>query len=289
MVRQEYKRLLNSKQTVIILILILVSVISFYMSFSEKQMFVEMLQNDFSEDLNRDSLITLVNDYHGITFLFNFWFNSDFSQLTTMILFVWAGVFLAPNIFMQKEQGFGNLIVVRTSYREYIRYNLCAQTLYIFTIISVVTILELIIALIWGGGNIEYAYIGEYKLGIVEIALVVLLQIIVFTIYTSLINGIASMCGIFIKNQYVLQAIPLIVFVVLPMLLASTLGNIFEWFARIIVYFLVNNVSFLISNVFQSNFNIVEVIWNVLPMLTYAVVLFVLNRINISVNERNYV
>lgn len=289
MVRQEYKRLLRSKQTVIILILVLVGTISFYMSYSEKQMFVNLVENDFSADLNRDSLIELVNSYHGITFLFNFWFNSDFSQLTTMILFVWVGVFLTPNIFMQKEQGFGNLIVVRTSYHDYLRYNLGAQTLYVFTVIAVATILELIIALIWGGSNIEYAYIGEYKLGIVEIILVVLLQIMVFTIYTSLINGIASMCGIFIKNQYVLQALPLIVFVILPMLLASTLGNIFEWFARIIVYFLVNNVSFLISNILQSNFSIVEVVCNLLPIFIYTVVLFTLNRINISVNERNYV
>ena len=61
MIKNEYFRLLKSKSTIIILILLIgLSLISFFMSLSEKNVFLDQFQNSFSEDLNRTALKNLL-------------------------------------------------------------------------------------------------------------------------------------------------------------------------------------------------------------------------------------
>lgn len=283
----EYKRLIKSKQTVIIFVLLTIAAISFYMSFSEKQMFVNQLYNDFAEDLNRDRLIQVIENYNGIYFLFRYWFGSDFSQLSVIVVYVWAGVFLTPSLLLQKENGMGNFMVSRTSYKTYVTNVLLTQIAYIFTTISSATALQVVLALVWGGVSGE-ASIGSYDLSKVEVILVMALQVILFSLLVSFVNGISVMCSLLIKNVYIAQAFPVVVFVVVPMLLGSTLGNLSSVFARIIVYFDVNNALILISNIYQSYFDGKVILYNILPILIYGAVFLSLTWINIKNHERDY-
>lgn len=288
MVLKEYKRLLKSKQSLIIAILFIIGAISFYMSFCEKQMFVEMLHEDFSSDLNRENLTRLVNNYNGIQFMFNYWFSSDFAQITIYVLYVWVGIFMTPNLLLQKEDGFGNLVMTRTPYKVYVKNNVLAQTLYIFTVVAVASVLQLILALAWGGVT-GGTSIGSYELTVLEVALVIVVQVVSLTLYVSFVNGICMMCSTFVKNKYVLQALPLIVFAIIPMLTASTLGNLSEVFASVIIYFDAHNVSVWISNIFQSFFDAKEILYNVFPLVIYGLIFALLARVNVKTNERNYV
>lgn len=288
MFREEFKRLMKSKMSVIILILLVVSAVSFFMSYSEKQMFVEQLNNDFSADLNRTALTDLVNGYTGLKFLFDFWFNSDFSQISMFILYVWAGIFLSPVLAVQKENGFGNMIMIRKNYRYVALTVLGAQSLYIFVILAVTTVLQVLLSFIFGGFG-AYVSIGEYQLNFASAVLVIFIQTIIMTIYTVLANGIALFFSTIINNKYIIQALPLLIFALLPMLMASTVGNLSSLFAGIVIYFEPNNVVNIISNVFQSSFDSTEIFYNIIPSIVYVVVLVFLFVVDTRKNSRNYI
>ena len=63
---QEFKRLVKSRTTIIILLLLIISAVSYFVSYGEKQIFVNQLANDFSPDLNRTALANYIDSYTGI-------------------------------------------------------------------------------------------------------------------------------------------------------------------------------------------------------------------------------
>ena len=288
MLKQEFYRLVKSKTSLIILVLLIISAVSYFFSYSEKLMFLDQLNNDFSADLNREALSNLVASYTGIRFLFDYWFNSDFTQIATIIIYIWGGIFLSSNLFLQKENGWGDFIVTRRKYSFVAKNTLIAQSLYILFIVAVTTILQLLLAMIWGGFDVKHISIGIYELNLLQIILVIILQIIIISSYGILANGISMMCNTLIKNRYIIQALPLLVFGVLPMLLAATLGNLSNLFASIIIYFEPFNVSMTISNVFQSEFDIREIAYNIIPFVVYAAALFLFAFVDIKKNSREY-
>lgn len=289
MFRQEFKRIIKSKTTIIVLVLLITSAVSFFVSYGEKQIFVNQLANDFSPDLNRTALANFIDSYTGVKFLFDFWFNSDFSQISTFILYIWIGIFLSPNLILQKGNGWGNFLVVRKNYPFVSLSILSAQSLYIIVVIAITTLLQLFLALIWGGWNISYVSIGEYELNVFQIILIIIAQIFIMSSYTILANGIAMMCSTIIKNKYIVQAAPLLIFAIFPMLLSSTVGNISTIFAKVIIYFEPYNVNVTISNVFQSCFQFKEIICNIIPFVFYSIVLFALVFYDIKRNSMEYI
>ena len=286
---QEFKRLVKSRTTIIILLLLIISAVSYFVSYGEKQIFVNQLANDFSPDLNRTALANYIDSYTGIKFLFDFWFNSDFSQISTFILYIWIGIFLSPNLLLQKGNGWGSFLVVRKKYSFVSLSTLSAQSLYIVVVIAITTLLQLFLALICGGWNISYVSIGEYELNLFQIILIIIAQIFIISSYTILANGVAMMCSTLIKNKYIVQAAPLLMFAILPMLLSSTVGNISTTFANIVIYFEPYNVNVTISNLFQSCFQIREIIYNAIPFVFYSIVLFCLAFYDIKRNSMEYI
>ncbi|MDO5014908.1 MAG: hypothetical protein Q4E28_03010 [Clostridia bacterium] len=287
MIREEFNRLMKSKLSIIILILLLVSSVSFFMSYSEKQMFVEQLNNSLSADLNKTALTKFLTDYTGLKFLFDFWFNSDFSQLSMFILYVWAGIFLSPILIIQRENGFGNLTIIRKNYKYVALSIFGAQSLYIFVILSITTALQVLFSFILGGFS-KSVVIGEYRLNFIFALLIILIQTITMALYTVIANGIALFLSTIIKNKYIIQALPLLVFALLPVLLSSTIGNLSTLFASFIIYFEPNNVVNAISNIFQSSFDITEIFYNIIPAIIYIIILIFLFIIDIKRNSRNY-
>lgn len=289
MIKNEYFRLLKSKSTIIILILLIgLSLISFFMSLSEKNVFLDQFQNSFSEDLNRTALKNLLESYTGIRFLFNYWFESDFSQIAIMIIYAWAGVFLSHELFSKKENGYGNMIVCRITYKEYFFNIISAQSIYIFTIVITSTLLQTLIAMIMGGFTFNGVSIGGYQLDLKETFLIFILQIIIISLHTITINIIATSCSCFIKNKYLIQSVPLF-FAIVPTIISSTLGNISTFISSFIFYFEVHSVTNMISNIFNASFNSTEIIFSMLPLITFSLLSVVLILINIKQTKRDYI
>ncbi len=289
MIIKEYYRLIKSKFTMLIIaVLSGLSLVDFMMMHSEKMMFIEQFNTSTSPDLNKVALEALIAKYTGIRFLFNFWFNSDFSQITIMIIYIWVGVFLSHYLYTSKENGFGNMIVSRKPYKQYMFSTISSQSLYIFTIVLVSTIVQVILAMLVGGFSFSGASIAGIQLNSIQAIGIILLQIMIISIYVILVNGISSMCSCIFKNKYIIQSIP-IVFAILPTIISSTLGNIFPFIAKSIIYFEVNNVNTSISNIYNASFEMNEIIFNLIPIFIYTCIFVILVKINLKRTGRDYI
>lgn len=285
---QEYKRLLRSRASYILLILCVVGFVSIYMSFTEKMMFLNQLQYSNSEDLNKAALTNLINNYTWIKCMFNFWFESDFAQIYMIVLYLWSGLFLSSNLLRHKENGFGNIVCTRSSYRKHALSQVMAQTLYIVTMITVSTVLLCLIAFFFCGSGHSYVALGTYSLSSMQALLVILIQIILISLYTSLINCIAAMSCTFIRNRFCIQALPFL-FAFMPMLLSSTVGNLSSTFATIIVYFDPYNVCTSLSNIVHSSMDIRMIVYNMIPIACFALLATLFSTVNIVKDGKNYI
>jgi hypothetical protein len=289
MIFKEYYRLIKSKFTILIIVVLSgLSLVDFIMMHSEKMMFIEQFNTSTSPDLNKVALEALIAKYTGIRFLFNFWFNSDFSQITIMIIYIWVGVFLSHYLYTSKENGYGNMIVSRKSYRYYVFSIISSQSLYIFSIVLVSTFVQVVLAMLIGGFSFSGASIAGIQLNAMQAISIIFVQIMIISIYAILVNGISSMCGCLFKNKYIIQSIP-IVFAILPTIISSTLGNIFSFISDTIIYFEANNVNTSISNIYNASFKIDETILNLMPIFVYTCVFVIFAKINLKRTGRNYI
>lgn len=253
MLKQEYKRLLKNKMTVgIIAMLVILALVSFIMTYMEKLEWINMYETDFSATLNRDALANLIEDYTGIKFMLLYWFNSDFAEITVYAIYIAVGIFITPIIINQKQTGMGNIIVTRKNYKMYILSSLGAQTLYLFTIIAISVLIELILSFIIGGFG-TVGSLGTHEFGFSGFAVIVVAQIIELSLNASLINIICSMFSTFINNKYIIQAAPFGIFALVSMLLGQTVANLSSLYAKIHTIFYPYNVMNAISNILNAD------------------------------------
>lgn len=109
-----------------------------------------------------------------------------------------------------------------------------------------------------------------------------------------LINSCTLLASCFIKNKYILQAFPLFMFLILPQLIVSTLGNVSSFIGNITLPFVLWNELMAIDNIindYELNgmFSNTEIIYYLIPILTYFILFIVLYCINLKKNERDYI
>lgn len=288
MVLKEFNRLIKSKSTLIILVLVGISVFSFiFFSLSEKQMFIDQLSSG-APDLNISALRELIDNFTGVRFVFDFWFVSDFFILFIVALLLWIGIFLSANLQVQKENGFGNLIVTRSEYKYYLRSMLQAQTLYIFTVITISTGLMTLIALFMGGVSFHYIPLGGYDLSLSGAIMIMTAQVILMSISVSLINAICLVSSLWINNKYVIQALPLVGFGLLPWFLGAMSGGLSRSFERLIIYFAPHNLFYTLEPMINEHFQLSEIVILQIPLITYSILFIVLYKLNIKKFSDNY-
>lgn len=284
---KEYIRYLKSKKSFIIIALVFVNLASFLISLSEKNMFITQMASD-SPDLNKTALSELIAEYTGFRFTFNFWFVSDFFLIYLVILFLWVGVFLSCAVEKDRESGLGNLLVTRRTYAYYLRCVLMAQSLYISTVVFVSAIISLILAFCIGGFSFRQISIGSYYLNPGQTILVFFLQVLLIVLITILINGICMLSNIMIKNKYILQSLPMIAFSLAPMLLASTVGNLYQPFGEFLICFIPWNELRSIDYIFQAHFSLESFVLCLFPIVVYGILLGGLYYVNKKHFSENY-
>lgn len=288
MLKQEYKRLLKNKMTVgIIAMLVILALVSFIMTYMEKLEWINMYETDFSATLNRDALANLIEDYTGIKFMLLYWFNSDFAEITVYAIYIAVGIFITPIIINQKQTGMGNIIVTRKNYKMYILSSLGAQTLYLFTIIAISVLIELILSFIIGGFG-AVGSLGTHEFGLFGFAIIVVAQIIELSLNASLINIICSMFSTFINNKYIIQAAPFGIFALVSMLLGQTVANLSSLYAKIHTIFYPYNVMNAISNILNADSLVSETLKNMIPIIVYSIIAAMLVSFNIKKCSRDY-
>ena len=290
--KNDYKRYFFSKNTAFILaILIGISAISFFFSLGDKNMFMDMYSLESvnqSPDINLERLELLIEQYTGLQFLFDFWFVSDLFPITMILLYAWVGIAFAPQLQIEKENALGNLLIIRGGYKKRAKALFTAQSLYIATIIFISILISFICALFFGGFRFNGLIIGDYELKFFQALLLILFQIGWVSIIIIMANATSLFCNHIIKNKYVLQILPFLMFAFLPMLLGSTIGNISELFARIIIYFNPWEISTALHLIIQQHFDATYILLSLSPVILSIVILIFCYMTNIKTHVKDY-
>ena len=250
-------------------------------------MFISQLI-DTSPDLNVENLEILIAQYTGFRFLFDSWFVSDLYFLNLFILYTWVGVYLVPQLQIEKEKGYGNLLAIRLEYKERVKNLLLSQSLYIFSIIFITTIVSFFVAIIVGGTSFNGLFIGIYTFNLIQSLVLIFIQILWISIIVIVINAICLLSNYIIENKYALQALPVFIFAFLPIVTATTIGNISDIFARSIIYFVPWEMANALHYVIQENFNFIAILLSIMPIIFGVLLISILYWGNTKKYSRDY-
>lgn len=280
MVKIEYLRYIKSKfNFIMVSILTLVGLLSYYISYVNKQMWISQ-RGSGAEDINYKALEEVINNYTGMQFLLDFLFESEFYQVFIILLIAGVGIFLSVIPFEQKESGYGNMILIRTNYKRYFTTLLISQALYITTLITAVMFILLIVGFIVGG--INFSPVGEEGLSFFSKLSLALLHIILLIFYTVLLSSISLLSMIYFKNKYIIQISPLVAFMIIPVLLGSTLANISTTLGTIIYYFIPFTTLQIVRDIVTTDIGMQSILMSFTPFVILTIVFIYLYKINLD-------
>jgi len=227
MIKFEFKRYFFSKTTVFILFfLLIVSCISFFTSLSEKQEWVYQLQSGVDPNLNTKAVISVIENYSGLQFLFNLWFNSlGVDVVLIIVLISWIGVSFSPRMQIEKENGFGDLVITRSIFKKRFYDILIAQSLYIVSVMFIYVMITVILAMTFGGLPTAPFKFADQYFSILKMSIITFLQFIWLSLVVLSINAFCLACNVWIENKYLLQILPFVLFVIVPVLAGTIIGN----------------------------------------------------------------
>ena len=249
----EYKRLLRSRATFIILIPVLIAGIAFCFTLSDKRMWLEMLEAQLSNpapDINMTALTNLANSYGGPKFLTRYWF-VQFSDIETIVFFLWTGIFLSADMFITRAEGCGNFMVTRIPFRKYSAAVVGAQSLYILTVVFLSSFAELVLAWCFGGFSFFYTKVGRVELNAFTFSLIFMARVLLLSANLCAVNILAGSLEILFPNRFVLQAAPILIPAIM-IIVCSTAGNVYIRLGRALQYFSLDSINMAIEDVLSA-------------------------------------
>lgn len=285
--KQEFKRnFFNIRTLIILIVLISLGVMSFFYTYQEKNIFKEM-QIEQPEDVNLDRVEEAIESFNGIQFDIKYILQSDFFEIYIIILLLFCGIFLSSKIREMIDNGQVNYILSRISYKKYAKDLFIAQSLYIMSIVSISILISFIIGYVVGGVGNGLGQIGNYSFGFGIFIVITLTQIILTSLFMILVNGISLFLSVYIKKKLIIQCLPFFVFLLLPLVISSTIGNLFYSIGIITSYFVpfqnLEGIYWLI----QYHFDRLYIFSNILPYIIYIILLFIIHKKNIKQFSEN--
>lgn len=102
-----------------------------------------------------------------------------------------------------------------------------------------------------------------------------------------LIDLISLLLCTFIKKKLIIQCIPFFAFLLFPIVISSTIGNIFHLLGEITGAFVPFQNLTAIYSLFQYDFNYVYIISTIIPYIVYSVLLYIIYKINTNKYSRD--
>lgn len=286
-VKTDYKKCLFSFETIILIVAVLfLTAINYYISYSTKVEIIGQLSSG-AEDLNITALKAWIESYNGLEFFFRYYNLSDEFALSVLAILVWLGIFVVGDFGKVRENGYGNLLVIRFKYKTFFKNYVVSRSLYIVSILGIITILQLVLAFALGGADTLVYSINEHTYNLLSCILIILLQYVLIAFYLVSIFIIAISLSALIRSNYVLQVLPVIVFAIVPMLIFSTLANMFNWsqfFVDLFVPFSYMTKSMIII----STLDIQDAVSVIVSVLLFAILSKIMFAVNIRKMEGNY-
>lgn len=305
MVLEQLKCYWRSKFNILLLLLPLLGILpAIWQDYTEKQEFAQALDQAVS-NTDMEYLTMMVESFTGLySFERLFFLNSAFFLLFWMILMIGMGIHIGGQTFSTLQSGYGNNIMVRTNYKDYIRNTLLAQFIYLFTFFCCLFIIIFMGCLLWGGGGFQVPYVSSLReLGqeygpVQDISicryLLTLLGLVLYSIICMIpLILISSLSSIFLKNKYIIQFLPVLILIG-GYIFAFLFGNINETLSYIMRQFifehaLINLSSLFSPNIVPVNGSVMEsVIYVVLYPLMLIIVFSVLYKINVGRLGKDY-
>ncbi|MDR2647608.1 MAG: hypothetical protein LBB67_05760 [Oscillospiraceae bacterium] len=292
MVRNEYIRYFKSKSSIFaFLLLTALSIPSILSSLKTKSSFLEVTANP-EPGLSASGFLhmeQLIKNYTGFRIFFDFSLLSEFYTYGYFLVFMaFIGIVLAHLFQTQKENGFGNLIVTRSSVKKQLKSMLTAQTLYITTLVfaSIAAILALCLAI--GGVEFDYLFVGNDERKLPFVILFIIMHTTLVSLYLSMVNAISALLNVYIRNRLVLQLMPLCGFTLLPFVLCSTIANLFPPIGTFLIPFVTFEFSTSIENLSHRPLSAGTIAHVLMPIVMYAVFAVILYWKSIKKHTEDY-
>ena len=234
--REYFNSLLKSRLTIIcVFIIVCMGIFSFLSSSAERRALEDQLRKPAS-DINIQNAEQILANNKASKLLLDLLYKTLSKDLIIFTYLTFIGIFLAKKFNSDLVTGYGNLLITRTSYLDYVKSIIFVQRKYLFIMIIVPFTILYILAFIINGFNAGIGFMGDFELDVFGVTLLYFGQVLLWYFYFVLINEITLFINAFISNQYIIQTIPTIAFGVLPIFIGSAIPLFGHYFANISLF-----------------------------------------------------
>ncbi len=298
MVLEQIKFYWRSKFNIILILLPILGILpSLWSDYAEKQEFVQALSQAVS-DSDVEYLTMMSESFTGLySFERLFYLNMPFFLLFWMILIIGMGIHIGGQTFWTLQSGYGNFLMTRMKYKDYMRKTILAQLIYLFTFCCCIFMIVFIVFLFWSGGGFHVPYIsslrevGQEYGPVTDISIArYLFTLLGFVLYSIIcmipLIIISSLSSVFLKNKFVIQFLPVMILVG-GYIFGFLLGNINRTLSNIVRHFIFEHALTNLGALISPNIVPVEgspmdsVVYVILYPLTLIVVSFILYLKNV--------
>lgn len=263
---------------------------SYFFSLVNKRNLTVQLSSG-AKDLNANVVERMLYEYNGgLRFFYNFISSNDFFFFVVLVLLIWIGIFLSAEMLSDKNSGFGNFYMVRQKYSKSFGKFCFIGMMQITSVMFFSMFLLFVFSFIWGGWSATGLQNGESNLSFFSGVLFCWLQICFVTLYCILIFLISASLAMFINNIYITRIFPVLVFIIIPQVLGSTLANVFPVQGRYLIQFIPMQVIASLTGVLTLNAQLHPSVYlhAVLSVGILVVVFAFLGLYNIRTFSRDY-
>lgn len=284
----EFKRLFYDKSTVIsILIIVCLGMVSIYFSQAEKLNFINTLNQNY-EDIDASRLLAVIESYNGMLYMLNFMYG-DFGQIALLAQFLLVGIFYSPRIFEFIENGYENLIVVRTTYESHLKTLVYVQSKIIFLITFISYLLILALSFFIGGFATSFVIYGNFEIGVIMFIFVVLFQVSIISLLLILSNSITVFLSYKIKQKRLIQLTPILLFFLFPMILSSIFTKVFPPLAMVFNILIPWQVQSMVYQLSHENMKMLTFLTTLISLLIYFLLKKFWKRCNLKYYGENLI
>jgi len=186
-----------------------------------------------------------------------------------------------------RESGQINFMISRTDYKKYLKSILKADSLYILSMVTISIFMILLLGFIVTGKFSGPSSIGIYDVNCWGFLGIVIFQIFIISLFAILITEISAILNVWIHNKIVIKTLPFSVFTLVPMIISSTIGNIFITFGNIIVLFVPFKGLRILTEILTEDVKLIDILGMLLPFVFYIILFIFLYKINVKKYTEN--
>lgn len=194
---------------------------------------------------------------------------------------------MSSKIEKMRESGQINFMISRTDYKKYLKSILKADSLYILSMVTISIFMILLLGFIVTGKFSGPSSIGIYDVNCWGFLGIVIFQIFIISLFAILITEISAILNVWIHNKIVIKTLPFSVFTLVPMIISSTIGNIFITFGNIIVLFVPFKGLRILTEILTEDVKLIDILGMLLPFVFYIILFIFLYKINVKKYTEN--